>query len=415
MNLQVISEDESLLALCREIAWELPALSWRLVSHPDPSENASPDLYLWDYKCGCALPETGRWGSQSFVLVSSRDLVSFRAAHPYAEAGIVLKPVTRAVLRALVTQSNARVAAQSRPDDQLLRSDRDDILQCLMQANLQLQQYDAERTNFLGRALHDFHAPLSALSGYCGLLLQEKGGSLSDEQKLIIERMQHSVRRLSRMSKAMFQLSVGRQTALKPLLRLGDIRECAEQALYEIQGLADEKDLELDIDFEPPEATLLIDSGQIEQVLINLLENACKFSRRGNPIVVKGYSCFWERRARNVLCPTKSDRRLRDISAPNVYRVDITDSGCGVSSEHANSIFEEYVSYAGGRDRSRGGLGLAICRMILQQHQGQIWVENCESGAVFSFILPLQHAQLGREPVEIPARSACRESMAACV
>lgn len=414
MNLKVISDDNSLLALCREIAHEQPAFNWKLTDHLDSSDNPRADLCLWDYKSEMRLPENVRWGSQSFVLVRSRDLSDFRATHPYAELGIVLKPVTRAVLRALVTQTSTRFVARTGLQNESIRSDRDDILQCLIQANLQLQQYDAERTNFLGRALHDFHAPLSALSGYCGLLLEEKSGMLTGEQKLMIERMQHSVRRLSRMSKAMFQLSVGRHSPLKPLLSAGDIRECAEQALYEIQALADEKDIQLDVDFEALGAPLLIDSGQMEQVLINLLENACKFSRRGGAVIVKGYSCFWERRANNVQCPPESDRRSRHINAPNVYRVDITDSGSGISSEHASSIFEEYVSYAGGQDRSRGGLGLAICRMILQQHQGEIWVQNCESGAVFSFVLPLQRIEADRSPAQI-ALSGARESMAACV
>ncbi|MGH9344053.1 MAG: hypothetical protein ACRD19_09865 [Terriglobia bacterium] len=119
-------------------------------------------------------------------MVGSSDLATFRATYPYAETGIVLKPITRSVLRALVMRTRARFAARSRRSNESLRSDRDEILQCLMQANLQLQQYDVERTNFLGRALHDFHAPLSALNGYCGLLLEQKSAPLSHEQKLII-------------------------------------------------------------------------------------------------------------------------------------------------------------------------------------------------------------------------------------
>ena len=53
-------------------------------------------------------------------------------------------------------------------------------------------------------------------------------------------------------------------------------------------------------------------------------------------------------------------------------------------------IFEEYTRYAGGSDRSGGGLGLAICRMILTRHKGRIWAESTATGAMFSFVLPLQ-------------------------
>ncbi len=386
MNVQLVSEDNTLPALCREIAKEFPAINWQFRGGTDAA-GSNPDLSFWDYKVGLAIPENQKWGSRSFVLVRAQDLVPFRKSHPYAETGIVLKPVTRAVVRALMAQAVAGRAQRTQTNTESIRADRDDILQFLMEANLQLQQYDADRTNFLGRALHDFQAPLTALSGYCDLLAEDKIGSLDRRQKLVIHRMHHSVRRLSRMSRAMFSLSVGRHVVLKPDLREGDIRECAEQALYEVQQLAQEKAIQLEIDFEP--SLLSFDSGQIEQVLVNLLENAYKFTPRYGSILVRGYRYFWDRRAANVFCPAESDRRAGQANVPNAYRVDIEDSGPGISPEHLKLIFEEYVSYSGGQDRSRGGLGLAICRMILNQHQGRIWAENSQSGAVFSFVLPL--------------------------
>jgi signal transduction histidine kinase len=412
VNVEVISEDHALFSLCREIASEFPQTTWNL-SIKSGFDDAHPaNIYLFDYKPGMDVPEAVRWGTRAFILVDCRQLETFRSTYPAAEPGIVLKPVTRAVFRGLLAQSTGFLDGAG---SEALRTDRDDILQCLMHANLRLQQYDSERTNFLGRALHDFHAPLTALSGYCGLLLEEKTGLLNERQKLIIDRMHHSVRRLSRMSRAMFQLSVGRQIALKPALREGDIRECAEQALYEVQQLVQEKDLQLDIDFEPLFVPLLIDTGQMEQVMINLLENACKFSPRGGVISIKGYACFTERRAKNVLCPSQTDRRTRDMCAPNAYRVDIQDAGPGISPENLKDIFEEYVSYSGGQDRSRGGLGLAICRMILTQHQGRIWAENGRPGAIFSFVLPLPRAaasSTGSGQLCLDDRS---ESFAACV
>jgi signal transduction histidine kinase len=69
--------------------------------------------------------------------------------------------------------------------------------------------------------------------------------------------------------------------------------------------------------------------------------------------------------------------------------VDIRDSGPGIPSIHVGKIFEEHSSYAGGPDRSGGGLGLAICRMILQQHGGRVWAESHPAGAVFSLVLPI--------------------------
>jgi len=85
------------------------------------------------------------------------------------------------------------------------------------------------------------------------------------------------------------------------------------------------------------------------------------------------------------------------MEAPNSYRVDIHDSGAGIPPEHLERIFEEYTSYGGGRDRSGGGLGLAITKMIISQHEGRVWAENTESGPRFSWVLPVQQReQAGR-------------------
>ena len=64
--------------------------------------------------------------------------------------------------------------------------------------------------------------------------------------------------------------------------------------------------------------------------------------------------------------------------------------------ENLEKIFEEYTSYSGGQDRSGGGLGLAICKFILNLHQGQVWAESGGDGSTFSFVLPFvqQEAQL---------------------
>ena len=78
------------------------------------------------------------------------------------------------------------------------------------------------------------------------------------------------------------------------------------------------------------------------------------------------------------------------MNTPNAFRVDICDSGPGIPQPQLDRIFEEYTSYSGGQDRSGGGLGLAICKLILSQHQGHVWAENTPGGAVFSFVLPLQ-------------------------
>src|SRR5262245_3958886 len=199
MNIKLVSKDSELCQLCREIVAELPGQA-SVLSAAEYSGNESADLYIWDFQPNRSIPERLDQGhSKHLFIVHRKDLASFQKKNVAAEANILLKPVTRATLATFLGLAVSSGAANS------LRVDRDEILQCLIQTNLRLQEYDHDRTNFLARAVHDFRAPLTALSGYCGLLLGEPLGTINENQREVLQRMQNSARRLSRMASAMFQ------------------------------------------------------------------------------------------------------------------------------------------------------------------------------------------------------------------
>jgi signal transduction histidine kinase len=259
---------------------------------------------------------------------------------------------------------------------------------------VRLQQYDHERTKFLAGTLHDFQAPLTALNGYCRLLLDNKLGAISPEQRRALERMGHSAARLSRMTHAMLQLSVAQRREQKPVLKRGDIRECIDQAVHEMTPVADDKQIKLSVHFVPPPGALMFDPTGLEQVLVNLLDNACRFTPKQGTIEVRGYPHFWERRSHcDAAWHGLVDRRMNAEGQPNSFRIDVRDSGPGIPAAHISNIFEEYISYSERRDRSGTGLGLATCKTIVRRHHGRVWAENSASGAVFSFVLPMARAE----------------------
>jgi len=392
MYVKLVSDDRELYKLCRESLAEIPGHNWNISAVASQEDDDGSDLWLWDYHPSMALPKysTHSRPSKHLFLVHRKDLAGFRS-RASADAHILLKPVTRATLAAFLG------LAVSAHDDRTsiansLRADRDEILQCFIQTNLKLQEYDQDRTTFLARAVHDFRAPLTAISGYCGLLLGEPLGPLTESQREVLRRMQHSTKRLSRMAAAMFQLSVGRHVKRRLDLQRGDIRECLEQALHEITPFADDKAIAITTDLGPCDHPLYFEAGQIEQVLINILDNACKFAPRAGTIELRGYPYFWERRATRSSLSLAAERRRHNVPEPNTYRIDILDSGNAIPAEHIDHIFEEYTSYAG-RDRSGGGLGLAISRMIITQHDGRVWAENTELGPMFSIVLPVRRPE----------------------
>ena len=395
MKIILVSSDSGLRHLCMDIlsGFEEPCHLATTTADNLPHDG---DFYVWD---GITGKDISRWLDRSakhLFLVDRYQIESFTQKLGGCEANILLKPVTRASLAAFLAMAGASFQDRLHSTSSL-RADRDEIFQCLIQSNLKLQEYDQDRTNFLARAVHDFRAPLTATCGYCGLLLSEALGTINEDQKEVLSRMQHSLKRLSRMASAMFELSVGRQMKRKPDFRPTDIRECVDQALHEVNPFAESKRITISVDLVPPPVLLSLEAGQIEQVLINLMDNACKFTSRGGEIDVRGYPTFWERRSQRHSLLQEAERRHSVSRAANAYRLDIRDSGAHIPREHLEKIFEEYTSYSGGKDRSGGGLGLAICRMIVTLHEGWVWGENTEQGPRFSVLIPLPQNLNGTE------------------
>lgn len=344
------------------------------------------DLYVCDLDgASRRLPESVE-PAQCIVLVDRDHLPSYWQVA--AASFLVLKPVTKTRFAILLEQAIAyrrRLAS-----GEALRADREQLLQMLLYTNLKLQQYDQDRTNFLARAVHDFRAPLTSMMGYCSLLLRGSLGAVDPEQGDVIERMQRSIKRLSRMTSAMFQLSVGHQMQIEVRGEVDDIVDCIEHCAEEMAPQYEEKRISVSLQTAPPERPLYFERERLEQVLINLLDNACRFTAKSGSVYIAGYPYFYERRRSKPLpggYAAGADRRRQAAHGNNAYRVDIRDTGPGIPPERLETIFEEYTSYSGGTDRSGAGLGLAICRLIVNQHQGRIWAESGSNGATFSFVL----------------------------
>jgi signal transduction histidine kinase len=162
-------------------------------------------------------------------------------------------------------------------------------------------------------------------------------------------------------------------------LEPGDVESCVNQSLQEVCALVQEKQLHVVSRLTPPPKKMLMEAQQIEQLLINLLENACRFTPRLGKIDILGYPVYWDL---DHSAPKASSE------SPNAYRIDVVDSGPGIAPSMLEAIFEQYTSFAGATDRSGGGLGLAICKAAVSAHGGRIWATSSREGATFSFVLP---------------------------
>jgi signal transduction histidine kinase len=301
---------------------------------------------------------------------------------------VALLPIDAARLGIVFEQAFARHSRETHNPGDTERANKDALLQALLQANLKLQEYDQDRNNFINRALHDLRAPLTSVIGYCGLLLGAQAGPLSAGQAELVERIQGSSRRLVRLSSGMFQLGVRRFKQVKPEMVRGDINSVLDIAVGEVDALLRQKQVTVLAQVDEAASDLMFEPEQIVQVVVNILENACRFTPKRSTIQIRGYSYFWERRSQISRQRSLDERRSGREILSNSYRIDISDAGPGILPEHSTSIFEEYTSYAGCKDRSGAGLGLAISKGIIDMHEGRIWAEPRTDGATFSFVLP---------------------------
>src|SRR5437762_6648757 len=202
MKVRLVSKDPSLYGICREVLHSLQDRHWDLGRLDSWQPNLSADLWIWDCDAPEAFPpESWLQHEQNIIFVIDRQKIGiFRDLLPVEAVRILLKPVRPNLLKGFLEQilaPAAKTTSEVPEEAGRIKSDRDVLLQHVLEANLWLQEYEQDRTGFLARTAHDLRAPLVAMSGYCGLLLDRRLGPLNPEQLKALEKMHNSARRMT--------------------------------------------------------------------------------------------------------------------------------------------------------------------------------------------------------------------------
>jgi two-component system sensor histidine kinase GlrK len=256
-----------------------------------------------------------------------------------------------------------------------------------------LNELDQMKKDFVSHVSHELKAPLASMQETIHLLLEQIPGPLSEKQKRLLELNFQSGRRLSSMLGNLLDLSRMEAGALEYELRMRDLSQLARTAVSEFELQASEK--RVHIREEMPEEPLLVecDGDRIIQVIGNVIGNGIKFSREGGTIRVAVRTCT------NLPAGLPENwRESVQTDGKPFALVAVTDSGPGIPDEHKQKIFEKFHQIKQGKKISGQGvgLGLAICRTIVEAHRGAIWVEdNPEGGSIISVLLPTGEARDG--------------------
>lgn len=224
-----------------------------------------------------------------------------------------------------------------------------------------------QREDFVATLTHDLKTPILAANRALALLMEGDFGAVSDGQKQILATIHQSNEALHQL--VLTLLDVYRYDSGAKQLSVGpyDLSDIAERVVNELSPLASNKNIELT--FRHPEQShlVLIDPDEIRRVVQNLVDNSLKFTPSGGSIT------------------------LSIESQKHSIVLSVKDTGRGIKDEDKPKLFQRFwQSASGGRYYASTGLGLYLCRKIIDIHNGKIWCESEQGkGSNFCFSLPL--------------------------
>jgi len=222
----------------------------------------------------------------------------------------------------------------------------------------QLKAYEGLRSDFIANLTHEIRTPLSALCGYAETLLD--GVDDPDVRKRFLGIIERQSRRLARLVDDLVSLS-DLERGLTPLqIRELDVRRLFEEAVELMREPAARLGVEMEIQCADA-VTLAGDHDRLFQVMLNLLDNAIKYTPRG------GHVTLWARTS-----------ALREAGAKPIVEIAVADTGEGIPAQHIPRLTERFYRVDRARSRELGGtgLGLAIVKHIVQLHQGDLQIES---------------------------------------
>jgi two-component system OmpR family sensor kinase len=283
-------------------------------------------------------------------------------------AGLLLSGAIASPLRRLTAAAGA--VAQGQLDQQVPVRSRDEVGRLSRVFNdmtARLQSARQMQVDFVANVSHELRTPLTSIKGMVETL---RAGAIEDPEvrDRFLETAESETDRLIRLVNDLLLLSRADSEALNLRRESRDLTELVRATLDRMTSQAEVRELVLKMEASPDAPLAWVDPDRIEQVLVNLLDNAIKYSRPGGTVTVQV-----------TAGPDQS------------ALVQVCDEGIGVPAKDLPYIGQRFYRADKARSRTEGGsgLGLAIARALVQAHGGRLWLESQEGqGTVASFTLP---------------------------
>lgn len=236
----------------------------------------------------------------------------------------------------------------------------------------ELKRVDKLKDEFLSMVSHELRTPLTSIKAYTETLLDMVEENDIEAETEFLTIINEESERLTRLINDILDLSKIEAGKMKFIIHDEAIDEVIERSIKNMNGFAAKKDIKLISNIEPNLQRVLIDKDRTLQILANLINNAIKFTPEEGTITVHALN--------------DTDKRF--------IRVIIEDTGIGIKEDDKDKIFEKFKQADNIMTREAGGtgLGLPICKNIIEHYGGKIWVESeVGKGSQFIFTLPKEN------------------------
>lgn len=310
--------------------------------------------------------------------------------------------------QAAISIENARLYGDLEEANRTLEAKVADRTLELQGKNLRLQQEIRDRqraekaatvasrakSEFLANMSHELRTPLNGILGYSQVLQRQP--SLTEQQQKGITVIHQCGEYLLTLINDVLDLSKIEAQKMELHPSLFQLPQFLENVLAIVRVRADQKQITLNYDVLSPLPTFVFADGKrLQQVLLNLLGNAVKFTKTGCITLRVGNPESW---------PTSADAQFQPVTSANTIRFEIEDTGIGIAPDQLAQIFQPFHSGAEASQRSEGtGLGLAISRQLVQLMGSDIQVTSTPGqGSRFWLDLELPESQPGDEATPAP-------------
>lgn len=258
-----------------------------------------------------------------------------------------------------------RISIQTSDEFSKLAGSLNSMVDKLNEDITRLKKLERVRSEFLGNVSHELRTPIFAVQGMLETLLH---GALEDKEvsRNFVERALANTQRLNTLLGDLIEISRIESGDMKMSFRYFQLHDFLEQVVADMRQPALQKQITLVLSSDPGTIEVFGDKERLKQVLVNLIQNAIKYTQPNGSITIS-----YERTENNV-------------------NVSVKDTGIGIPEEHLSRIFERFYRVDKERSREAGGtgLGLAIVKHIVEAHGSKIDVQsNIGEGSTFSFTL----------------------------